>query len=116
MPDYIFIAVLLAFMGWMYLSSKPSTDLSSIDVSKATIIDVRSPSEFQAGHIKGATNIPVDEFAQRIQEIETLAGGKDNLVVLYCRSGARSGRAYHMAKNANFSNIVNAGAMSNIRL
>jgi rhodanese-related sulfurtransferase len=52
------------------------------------VLDVRSPEEFAAGHVPGAVNIPHDQVASRLAEIP-----KDKEVVLYCRSGRRSGLA-----------------------
>lgn len=65
------------------------TDL--IISGKADIIDVRSPEEFMGGHAEGSVNIPLQEIAERLDEIKAL--GKP--VVLCCASGNRSG----MAKN-----------------
>lgn len=52
------------------------------------LLDVRTPEEFAAGHIAGAVNIPYDQVASRLEEIP-----KDKEVVLYCKSGRRSGMA-----------------------
>jgi phage shock protein E len=52
------------------------------------VIDVRSAEEYAAGHVPGAVNIPNDQVASRLAEIP-----KDKDVVLYCRSGRRSGLA-----------------------
>ena len=52
------------------------------------VIDVRSAEEYAAGHVPGAVNIPYDQVASRLAEIP-----KDKDVVLYCRSGRRSGLA-----------------------
>jgi len=52
------------------------------------VIDVRSAEEYAAGHVPGAVNIPYDQVASRLSEIP-----KDKEVVLYCRSGRRSGLA-----------------------
>jgi len=49
------------------------------------VIDVRTPEEFASGHIPGATNIPFDQVAQRIAEIEAPQG-----VALYCMVGPRA--------------------------
>jgi rhodanese-related sulfurtransferase len=51
----------------------------------AQVIDVRAPHEWEAGHISGATHLPLDELAQRAGEID-----KERPVVLYCRGGNRS--------------------------
>lgn len=54
----------------------------------ATLLDVRSQSEYDARHIEGAMLIPVDELAGRVAEVP-----RDRPVVVYCRSGGRSARA-----------------------
>ena len=53
-----------------------------------TIIDVRSKDEFDAGHIKGALNIPYDQIAKNMSVLSEL---KDQTLVVYCRSGRRTG-------------------------
>lgn len=57
--------------------------------SGAVVIDVRTPAEFASGHVPGARNIPHDEIEKRLAEV----GPADAPVVLYCRSGRRSGIA-----------------------
>ncbi|MCB0065323.1 MAG: rhodanese-like domain-containing protein, partial [Caldilineaceae bacterium] len=52
------------------------------------LIDVRSPAEFAEGHITGAKNMPLQELPQRLAQIP-----HDKPVMLYCRSGNRSGMA-----------------------
>ncbi len=49
------------------------------------VIDVRSPGEYDKGHIPGAINIPFDQVAKRIGEIETPNGA-----ILYCMIGPRA--------------------------
>ena len=59
-----------------------------------TIIDVRTPQEFSAGHITGSINIPLNEIQQRESEIQ----GFDQPIVLCCMSGGRSGQATQYLK------------------
>jgi rhodanese-related sulfurtransferase len=49
------------------------------------VIDVRTPEEYASGHIPGAVNIPFDEVAQRIEELQAPNG-----VALYCMVGPRA--------------------------
>ena len=49
------------------------------------VIDVRSRAEFETGHVPGAVNIPHDELADRIDEVDAASG-----VVLYCMIGPRA--------------------------
>ena len=51
------------------------------------LLDVRSPEEFAAGHVAGAVNIPHDQLASRLSEVE--AAGRP-WVLVYCRSGKRA--------------------------
>lgn len=52
------------------------------------VLDVRHPNEWEAGHIEGAVHIPVDDLAERVDELD-----RDRPVVTVCRSGRRSERA-----------------------
>jgi rhodanese-related sulfurtransferase len=52
----------------------------------AILLDVRTPEEFAAGHLRGAVNVPVDEVAARLPEL-------GERVVVYCCSGLRTERA-----------------------
>ncbi|MBL8067503.1 MAG: rhodanese-like domain-containing protein [Armatimonadetes bacterium] len=53
--------------------------------AKPTLIDVRSPGEFAAGHIPGAVNIPMDQIESRLADLG------ETSVVLVCQSGQRAG-------------------------
>jgi phage shock protein E len=68
------------------------------------VIDVRSPGEFAMGHVQGAVNLPLDRFAQ---EIEQLVPDRSAALVLYCASGARSGMACNVLQQLGYKNIVN---------
>ncbi len=68
-----------------------------------TILDVRTPGEFKAGHLKGAVNINIAsrDFATRIERLEK--GNKTYLV--YCRTKNRSSRALRYMLQKGFDNI-----------
>ncbi len=51
------------------------------------IVDVRTPEEYNEGHLKDALNIPVDEIEENIFD-------KSKTIIVYCRSGNRSKTAY----------------------
>jgi len=78
--------------------------------SGARIIDVRSPGEFRDGAYPGAVNIPLATLAARMMELEP----KDKPIVVYCASGARSGQAARILKQAGFSDVVNAGGLADM--
>jgi phage shock protein E len=73
---------------------KNTVDFKSMVQEGAIIIDVRSAGEYNAGHIKGSLNIPVDRITSKINEIKM----KGKTVITCCRSGARSGMAADILK------------------
>lgn len=82
----------------------PATDLLEVvgtDVAPL-IIDVRTAGEYAAGHVPGAVNIPYDQMENRVAEIRV---PKDQEIVLYCRSGRRSGLAAKTLAAHGFTNL-----------
>ncbi len=71
----------------------------------AIIIDVRTPQEFQMGHIKQSKNIPLDKIQGSIKKIEKT--GKP--VITVCRSGARSAQAAAILRSKGIE-VMNGGA------
>lgn len=74
------------------------------------IIDVRSDSEWAAGHLESAQHLELGLVAKNI---ETLVEDKDQRIYLYCRSGNRSGQAKAILEAMGYSNVVNAGGVGN---
>ena len=68
------------------------------------LLDVRTPGEFAQGHIKGAINIPYDQLNKHLASLD-----KETDIVVYCRSGRRSGLAEAELKKLGFTNVHNAG-------
>jgi rhodanese-related sulfurtransferase len=91
-------------------SSSSAVDLSvsefSSKVTEAGIItlDVRTPGEFNEGHIDGAQLIDF-QSGNFESEIETL--DKSKTYAVYCRSGSRSGQAVKIMSDAGFTNLYN---------
>ena len=67
----------------------------------AFFVDVRSPQEFNEDHIPDALNIPLDQIMGRMDELE----GVEGPIVLYCRSGKRSGKALVMMQEQGFHKL-----------
>ncbi len=72
----------------------------------ATVVDVRSPGEFQGGAYPGAINIPVQELERRLGELR-----KDRPIVVYCASGMRSASAERLLRARGFADVVNGGGL-----
>ena len=71
------------------------------------VVDVRNDWEYAEGHVKNAMNIPLHEIPARIEEFRKLNGP----VILYCRSGNRSGAAVQILKLAGITNVYNGGGI-----
>jgi phage shock protein E len=72
----------------------------------AVVIDVRTDQEFRDGHLPAAINIPYDVIAARVSE---LPSDRTQPIVLYCRSGRRSGIAKQSLEELGFTRAINAG-------
>ena len=72
--------------------------------SKLLILDVRDATEFAAGHIQGAKNIPLAELASRLKEIEKF---KDKSVLVHCQRGMRAKSACSILRAQQFSQLHN---------
>ena len=87
----------------------PAVDLSP----DALLIDVRSPGEFNSGHIAGAVNLPLDRVES---DISGIAPDKSTPLLLYCRSGARSGRACEILSSVGYRSVRNGGGIGSLAL
>lgn len=72
-----------------------------------TVVDVRNDWEFEEGHYQGALNIPLDQIPTRIDEFKNMGGA----IVLYCRSGNRSGMALQLLQQQGLGNLYNGGGV-----
>lgn len=75
----------------------------------AYLVDVRTPSEFADGSVKGAVNIPLDKVPTELSKFK----GKENIVV-FCRSGNRSGQAKSILEQNGIQNVINGGTWQNV--
>lgn len=71
------------------------------------LIDVRTPQEFESGHIPGAVNIPVESLESRLSEV---SNGQP--IVVYCRSGNRSATASQILADAGYASIYDLGGIT----
>ncbi|MEV8441675.1 rhodanese-like domain-containing protein [Actinosynnema sp. NPDC051121] len=81
----------------------PTIDASALrarlgEATAPRLIDVRSPAEFEAGHIPGAVNVPLDRLREQLDVL--CPSLRDQDVVLVCRSGQRAGRAQEVFAGA----------------
>jgi rhodanese-related sulfurtransferase len=102
----LFLLTAPAFAQSETLREVPSitaTELSARRTSGTApvVIDVRTPEEYATGHIPGALNIPFDQVAQRISEVEAPHG-----VALYCMVGPRARKGESALLSAGYTSVL----------
>jgi len=107
----IFAAAVLA-VGAYYLMMRTgdSAGYGNVDVGEAreliadkadlVILDVRTVSEYESGHLEGATNIPVEELSGRLSELN-----QNDEMLVYCRTGNRSTTAVGLLKDNGYDRL-----------
>ena len=117
----VFLLLALALSGCAALAQPPKTaqGYRRITMLEAAqwmeaeegyiLLDVRTAQEFAAGHIPGATLLPNETIGA--QEIAQLPD-KDQLIMVYCRSGNRSQQAADKLTRLGYTNIVEIGGIN----
>ncbi|HEY4629235.1 MAG TPA: rhodanese-like domain-containing protein [Flavobacterium sp.] len=88
----------------------PKVDYAALVKQGAVILDVRSPAEYQSGHIKGSVNAPLNDLPRHISKLK-----KEVVVITCCASGMRSASAKSMLKSNGFTQVHNGGGWSSLQ-
>jgi phage shock protein E len=102
----IWIGFLMLIWGSMGCGADAPVQKIEKIPENAVVIDVRTPQEFQAGHIKNAINIPYEVIGFKIKQVTE---EKDKDILLYCRSGRRSGIALTTLHKMGYTHARNMG-------
>lgn len=94
----------VAFLNDLKAANIISADEVQQQMKNTTVqlIDVRTVSEYESGHIKGFQNIPLNSLEKRAAEIN-----KNAPVIIHCQSGVRAAMAYSVLEKLGFKNILN---------
>ena len=98
-------------MGFLDFLKGPDVDRGVKEFREtpgAVLLDVRTPQEYQEGHIPGSINIPL----QSLSTADQIPAGKDTLLFVYCYSGARSSQAVRLLTGMGYTNIKNIGGIA----
>lgn len=87
----------------------PKVNYKELVKNGALVIDVRSPSEFQSGHIKNSINIPLQNIGSQLSKID-----KNKVVITCCASGMRSGSAKSILKAKGYPTVHNGGGWNSL--
>lgn len=94
----------------LFASAEGSQLSEIINSTKTFLVDVRTPSEFSSGSVKGSVNIPLDKLPAQLEKLK----GKESIVV-FCRSGNRSAQAKRFLEQNGFTTVINGGTWQNIQ-
>lgn len=98
---------MLTLLKKIFKSTK--VDLAHLIKEGATIIDVRSKSEYATGHVKGSINIPLEQIGNNAEKLKS-----HSHIITCCRSGNRSGMAMRTLKSKGLTNVTNGGSWQNV--
>ncbi len=90
--------------------SAPPVDFAQLVKEGAKIIDVRTPGEYQGGHIPGSVNIPLNELPGKLKQLD-----KSKPIITCCASGMRSGSAKSLLTANGFTEVYNGGGWSGLQ-
>lgn len=88
----------------------PSTDFGQLVRDGAKIIDVRTPGEYQSGHIPGSINIPLNVLPDKVKQLD-----KSKPIITCCASGMRSGSAKSLLVANGFRDVHNGGGWTSLQ-
>lgn len=95
-----------------FLSRQESgTGLKELLTQGAVIVDVRTPGEYNTGHVVRSKNIPLDAIGANLDDLKKL----NVPVIACCASGARSGVAVNMLKSVGIE-AVNGGSWYSVKM
>jgi len=107
-----FLLLFVSILSLYKLFSLSTTDstLDRVLLSNPIILDVRSPTEFEKGHIEAAINMPIDsiEFVSLNQFDSTRP------IITYCSHGVRSIRAIGLLKSRGLKHVYNGGSLEDL--
>jgi phage shock protein E len=106
--------VIVAIIAAVFFFLKRAGQISANDAQehlkdKAMVIDVRTAGEFSSGHLSTAINIPLDEIEVTLPKLEQ---DKNQVLLLHCQSGMRSGIAVKKLKALGYTNASNLGSLA----
>ena len=107
MKFILIILIAIIILSLMAYSFK--NQVSTIISDDAFLVDVRTPQEFATGSVPNSINIPLDVIADSIHKFSS----HDNIIV-FCRSGNRSGKAKKILESNGISNVTNGGSSKNV--
>ena len=105
------VFLLVGALVWRAFRRDPGTaaELAHALGHRPVLVDVRTPAEFLESSLPGALNLPVDQLAHRVSELDL-----SRPLVVYCASGRRSAYAVRLLRQSGFARVVDGGAKDSL--
>lgn len=113
---YLYLILIVVWVQFAFVScsnsqtSKQEEKQEKTDYSKVFLLDVRTPQEHNNEAVEGSVNIPVSELKNNLDKLP-----KDELIIVYCASGARATSAIKLMESEGFTNLKNGINSSHVR-
>jgi len=101
---FMLIATEISRLTRKYAEISPVEAARMMSHDEPLLLDVREINEYRAGHLRDAKHIPLGQLDAKISQIESW---KDKPVIVYCRSGNRSGTACNLLAKQGFTKLYN---------
>lgn len=103
----LLVFVLVGALVWRAFRRDPGSRAELVFAlnNHPVLIDVRTPAEFRESSLHGAINLPVDQLAGRVSELDL-----SRPLVVYCASGRRSAYAVRLLRQSGCARVVDGGA------
>jgi rhodanese-related sulfurtransferase len=103
----IVVAALAVFFLFKHFGQISANDAQALLKNGALIVDVRTPGEYNSGHLANAINIPLDEIEETLPRH---VKDRSEALLLHCQSGMRSGIARKKLKALGYTRACNLGS------
>jgi len=107
---FLLLFVVLLGLYKLFSSSRTDSTLDRVLLSNPIILDVRSATEFEQGHMDEAINIPIDS----IEFVAMSRFDSARSIIIYCSHGVRSIRAVGLLKSRGLKHVYNGGSWEDL--
>ena len=117
MKKFLIILIMIIFMVGCSNQNSDDEKVTYMEAKEkiinegAVLVDVRTQEEYDEAHIDGAILLTLDSIDEN--SILNVVDSKDDVIIVYCKSGNRSSQALEKLKSLGYEKVYDLGAMSN---
>ncbi|MCS6904131.1 MAG: rhodanese-like domain-containing protein [Bacteroidia bacterium] len=98
------------FFNNLFKNNSTTSAIEEYVKKGAYLVDVRTPAEFEMGHVPGSVNIPLDVITNYLPVLR-----EKPYILVFCRTGNRSGIAKSILESSGIQNVINGGAWQDVK-